>query len=445
MEKKDLTSVLKDAAPGEWVALPMDRTRIVGRGKTAEEAKRAATETGEQAVVLLHVPFPNIRIAASPQRLPLGEIPKWFLAIAAVVYASGFLVVFTFQGMWGLGDAGVEFLRIKYLHAGFLCNLPLLIVGVPIYGTLRIRQLGSQLWKGAQEFPVSWPTALAFVNYLVFLYGAYMFVSKERFERDFGAFRMLYIFLFIIAMVLIQVTAQIADADVGPPDTENTLHRITGWILRRKDTLRKIIERSQYILLGFSVAANIYALYIAGLALFLEGFGGRGRTSHSGMWIFLLFMFAIGLMLVRLDARSSKLQETEKQHHHSHLALRLHLWSTGLSTALAFYCLYVLAFAYTVYPYIPAERGGGSYVNSPSVSISILKTAQQAIPSGLSGDCSKGVCLLPPLVIVEETPSYLYVANPRGDAAIRWRRGYIPEIYALRQDSVANIAYIPVR
>ncbi|MFI5118097.1 MAG: hypothetical protein ACHP8B_15505 [Terriglobales bacterium] len=42
----------------------MDRTRVIGRGKTAEEAKRAATETGEQAVVLLHVPFPNIGIAA---------------------------------------------------------------------------------------------------------------------------------------------------------------------------------------------------------------------------------------------------------------------------------------------------------------------------------------------------------------------------------------------
>jgi len=64
MEPKDLTAVLRDATPGDWVALSMDRTRVIGRGKTAAEAKRAATETGEQAVVLLHVPFPNIGIAA---------------------------------------------------------------------------------------------------------------------------------------------------------------------------------------------------------------------------------------------------------------------------------------------------------------------------------------------------------------------------------------------
>ncbi len=381
------------------------------------------------------------------QRLPLGEIPEWFLAIAAVVYASGFLVVFTFQGMWGLQAAGLEFFRIKYLHAGFLCNLPLLIVGVPIYGTLRIRQLGSQTYRGAPELPVTWTTAIAFVNYLVFLYGVYMFVPRKHIEGHFGAFAMPYIFCFIIAMVIVQIAEQLAHADVKTSGAKTILQRITLWIHKdegREKTVLKTIRGTRYALFWFSVAANIYAL-IEGRTLFWEAFGGRGRTSHSGMWVFLLFMLAGGLMLWRLDARDSELKEAEKPHHHSHLALRSHLWVTGLSTTLAFYCLYVLAFAYTVYPYIPAERGGASYVDSPSVSVSILKTAQQTIPSGLSGDCSKGVCLLPLLVIVEETPSYLYVANPRDGAAMKWRRGDVPEIYALRQDSVASIAYIPVR
>jgi hypothetical protein len=65
MKPKDLTSVLKDATPGEWVALSMDQSRIVGQGKTAEDAKRAAVESGQTDVVLLYVPFPSIGIAAT--------------------------------------------------------------------------------------------------------------------------------------------------------------------------------------------------------------------------------------------------------------------------------------------------------------------------------------------------------------------------------------------
>ena len=48
MQPRDLTGVLKDETPGEWVALSMDEKRILGRGKTPEEAKEAATQAGEK-------------------------------------------------------------------------------------------------------------------------------------------------------------------------------------------------------------------------------------------------------------------------------------------------------------------------------------------------------------------------------------------------------------
>ncbi len=43
------------------------------------------------------------------QRLPLGEIPEWFLAIAAVVYASGFLVVLLSRVCGGCKLQGLSF------------------------------------------------------------------------------------------------------------------------------------------------------------------------------------------------------------------------------------------------------------------------------------------------------------------------------------------------
>jgi hypothetical protein len=52
----DLTSVLKDAPVGEWIALSSTQDRIVATGKTLEEAVNAAKEQGEESPVLTKVP-----------------------------------------------------------------------------------------------------------------------------------------------------------------------------------------------------------------------------------------------------------------------------------------------------------------------------------------------------------------------------------------------------
>jgi hypothetical protein len=64
MEPKDLSTVLKGATPGDWVALSMDRTEVLGRGDTSQAAKKAATEAGHQQVILFCVPLPNVGVAA---------------------------------------------------------------------------------------------------------------------------------------------------------------------------------------------------------------------------------------------------------------------------------------------------------------------------------------------------------------------------------------------
>lgn len=52
----DLREVLKDAPIGEWIALSSDRTKIVGTGKTLEEALDAAKKAGEADPIVLKVP-----------------------------------------------------------------------------------------------------------------------------------------------------------------------------------------------------------------------------------------------------------------------------------------------------------------------------------------------------------------------------------------------------
>jgi hypothetical protein len=65
MQPKDLTSVLKGAKPGEWLALSMDRTTILARGETPQAASKNANDAGHSKFVLFHVPLPSVGIAAS--------------------------------------------------------------------------------------------------------------------------------------------------------------------------------------------------------------------------------------------------------------------------------------------------------------------------------------------------------------------------------------------
>lgn len=64
MEPRDLTPVLKGATPGEWLALSMDLTKILGRGETVSAAKQAAADAGYDQIVLFCVPPPGVGVAA---------------------------------------------------------------------------------------------------------------------------------------------------------------------------------------------------------------------------------------------------------------------------------------------------------------------------------------------------------------------------------------------
>jgi hypothetical protein len=48
--------ILREAAPGSWVAFSNDESRVVAYGKTYDEAVSAAEETGESDPVITRVP-----------------------------------------------------------------------------------------------------------------------------------------------------------------------------------------------------------------------------------------------------------------------------------------------------------------------------------------------------------------------------------------------------
>ncbi len=56
MSPIDLTTVLKDAPAGDWIALSRGQERIVATAKSLDEAIKAAKEQGEENPVVMKVP-----------------------------------------------------------------------------------------------------------------------------------------------------------------------------------------------------------------------------------------------------------------------------------------------------------------------------------------------------------------------------------------------------
>src|SRR2546423_7338796 len=56
-----------------------------------------------------------------------------FLALVGILYATGFLVAFTFLQRFGVREAGTEFLKLKYIYIGLLYFLFPLTVMVPFF------------------------------------------------------------------------------------------------------------------------------------------------------------------------------------------------------------------------------------------------------------------------------------------------------------------------
>jgi hypothetical protein len=51
----------------------------------------------------------------------LEIVAKLFAIGAVVIYATGFLVVSIFLDRFGVREAGIEFLKVKYVQVGLLC------------------------------------------------------------------------------------------------------------------------------------------------------------------------------------------------------------------------------------------------------------------------------------------------------------------------------------
>lgn len=104
----DLTTVLKDAPVGDWIALSHGQDRIVATAKTLDEAIKAAKEQGEENPVVLKIPPVGARLCSE------GEVMQSKKSWTVMVYLAADNNLFTF---------GVDSLRQMKVAAGQDVNI----------------------------------------------------------------------------------------------------------------------------------------------------------------------------------------------------------------------------------------------------------------------------------------------------------------------------------
>jgi hypothetical protein len=351
----------------------------------------------------------------------LTEAPEWFLAAAGFIYATGFLVVFTFFARLGIREVGTEFFKVKYVHVGILCLILPALTGLSMFALSYMSRFEAQKRIEGQvaDIQIYLPSAVLTLNLIATFY-IYVMFSPGGFFRNRAH---LIPLIFLVTLIGLTVIQQL------------TRREFVVFVGRRADKIKRFSASPHTIgsflrwLLCLLVIFFLdrYSFHGLGGELW-EMFSGNMRFTSGGGYVFLVFVFLILWLFWRISLRSSSITDQK---------LKAALWASGISLMFATFYICILSFSYSVYPYIPAERGGGSYVDSANVVLT-FQGGSNALPVGLLESASRSR----PLLIIEETGTSIYVADPKdAGGPVEWRRGARPNVIAIRRDLVSSIEY----
>jgi hypothetical protein len=350
----------------------------------------------------------------------LAKAPEWFLAVAALIYATGFLVVFTFFAALGIREAGTEFFKVKYVHVGILCLIIPVLVGMPTYSFFYLLSRNTHKDEDARrvaELFAYLPSGILTLNMFVAFYLFAMFYSPT--YQPTSRYTIAIIFVAtIIGLGAIQAI-QGFEFFIGEQPGSNSQVSVPS------HAIRSLIR---WVLCFIVIGPIDYYAFRGFRQDLWEMFSGNMRSAGGG-YIFILFVLLIVSLLWRTN-RGCRRFTDEK--------LKMATWAAAFPFIFTAFYLSILSFATSVYPYIPAERGGGSYVNTSPV-VLIFRTS----PVGVPGDLMEEGLRSKPLLIIDETSSSIYVADPGyAGGPFEWRRRRrLPTVIGVKRDEVYSIEY----
>lgn len=331
----------------------------------------------------------------------LRSLPYWFAAIAGLVYATGFLIEFTFLNSLGVNDAGTDVFKAKYIYVGLLCLQLPVSTGALVLGFLRMkRQAALTRGKADDKQVAAYTPSLIMMVVLVATF--YLLIAFSR--AGIGAFHDYQLAvgsLFAVVIVGLIATRGLQD----------WLARLCKSDAKWKSAIDKIglddrvWNRIRWLLAVASLGQMIYIFWYLFPLLF--------NMFVEGGYFYITLMALVGVILWRVDCQREMYR------------------SRGLYTTILVMCMCIcgvlmylstLAFAVRVYPFIPVTRGGGDYTTElPSV-LSFDPDFGSAIPADLV-DWSSGSPRSMPVMILHDSTELLFVTRvSEKNGPEQWRR-----------------------
>jgi hypothetical protein len=333
-------------------------------------------------------------------------IPFFFLGIVGLIYASGFLVVTTHLETLGIRDVGSELWKSRYVHIGVLSlAFPAMIVSTT-YGIFAMNSLR----KAGPEY-LTFNSVKSFINLFTVLTLGLTFYSFAMFvRRPSSPVEAVPVFLTLMLTVGVGALALVA------------------WLERHYKGMAAPQSRFWLsIVIGLRLAVLITVL-VCSLEATGAGYWRLIMEICRYRWHALLLMaacwFSVGYYVFALKYwGGSRLAENQ----------RALAWVLCASVAGPMYYISLMAFAYSLFPYIPATRGGGDY--------SVTHVANISIKSPEKSDA--GPLFWIPGGIVEETPSTVYVIEEGKWHPCAWRKTprTLPQPKAISRDQIITIEY----
>jgi hypothetical protein len=389
-------------------------------------------------------------------------LSKAFVTVVALLYATGFLIVFTFLGRIGIRDLG-DVLKAKYILVGALYWLIPVLIGLPTWAFVAMRERYNERKQAAGDStdsplpapPMRATSLIDSIQFTLFLYVVVLLAPPGFVHANVGLI-FTNCFLTIFGLRVINSRSEgLSRAKKQPPMTRwwqlqsgladldallvaKCLHvlrslyaRLGGDALLVAGPLRLAPTRD-FTSIRFSLSAFLLILDVVGLAS-LRGL--IWAMIQRAVITILVFVLA-GVILWRFSGLAARAKDPED---------KANLWWVATAIVAGCYLLSVVGFAYSIYPFVPAERGGGNYSHTGLVVVAL--TSRNGVPDDLldrkSGERNAGGASVTaeylrtkPLKLIEQTSSWIYVARPEGcEMPAEWR----PTIIALRTDMIASI------
>jgi hypothetical protein len=368
-----------------------------------------------------------------PHTLSVEGVAKASGAVAAIIYATGFLIDYTHSQRLGIGDGLGDLFRGKHMLVGALYWLLVVLIGIPSIAFVKIwlrnRQVNVSKSDGNKEpLIMTWAGLLTSLQLLGLLYVVTLvappgFVSRQAFwvGLNFG-FSVLGLgrIYFLLRSLRSPATYE----------KKGVLWRLACSLSAYNWRFRRAVS--------YNPAGSWKTVRIMVLILTLV-IDWRCLEAERLMPVILALLWKAKILIgIFIFMGHVAFQYWDRITRAIDPGDKRALWFIcGAKLTLSF-IFSVIGFAYSVYPFIPAERGGGNYTHASDVRLWIKSDAGET-PETLIEQHKGNVSITRPLKLIEQTSVWVYVApGPVPDIPADWK----PEIVAVRKELVTSMKLI---